>query len=82
MSSSFNIEDVTPNNFWLVGVGELARAKREDVRGFEVRPTGTGFQVVLALAADKEKGFLIGAEFGDQKGADSKRDELQKKYFN
>lgn len=81
MSSSFSIEDVTPNNFWLVGVGELARAKREDVSGFEVQPTGTGFQVVLALTADKKKVFPIGPEFGDQKGADSKRDELQKKYL-
>lgn len=78
MSSWFNIEDVTEKNFWLVGVGELARAKKEEVTGFEVRATETGFQVVLATA---RRGFPIGAEFGSQTGADSKCIELQKKYL-
>lgn len=78
MSPWFNIEDVTEKNFWLVGVGELARAKKEDVTGFEVRATETGFQVVLATAEHK---FPIGAEFGVQAEADSKCIELQKKYL-
>lgn len=81
MSSWFKIEEATEKNFWLVGVGEVARAKKEDVRGFEVRTTKTGGQVVLVVMVEGEaKEFKIGAEFGDPREANRKREELEKKY--